>query len=310
MEIRGTNKWRDFCEKNETPKNLVYTTIGYSKSYARCVELFLKTLVNYSNPIDFDILIICDEGMFEDISDMAYTIFDNEILRNKLFFLVAPNSDSAMKASMHKLNIFDFPRANDYRNIVFVDVDVLCLHDMSAFFERMDKCIVDEKKEYLYACNERDDPLENKTLWWCMNDYTEDDMEFFKKNHILPFNAGMFAFRYSKAMKEHFKNVMTLIRTSPKVYFFEQAYMNAYFNRKNLVRYDLVSKENYIMFPDLKTLYKDKIVHFCGHPGNGDHKYSIMKEYVSGFDLLRHLPQQHNGSFTHSVLRNRNQVIL
>lgn len=318
MEIKSTNKWRDFCSKNKKPQNLVYTTIGFSKSYAQCIQLFLKSILLYSSLKGIDILIICDEDMFSEVSDIAYSIFDNEYLKNKMFFLVAPNSADAMKASIHKLNIFDFPQLEAYKNILFVDVDVLCLHSLDAFFSIMDEKITDERKHYLYAHKEKEDPMQNKIPFWSMNNYTDDDMQFFKDNHICPFNAGMFAFRYSLEMKEHFARVSEMIITSPKVFFFEQAYMNVYFNKKNLVRYDLISNDNYTIFPSLDKLYKDTFVHFCGHPGDGSHKYKIMNQYATRFNLLdggkldtnKNTDVDVGHGFRHHILRNHDQIIL
>ena len=335
MQIKSTNIWNEFCRTNQRSKNLVYTTIGFSKSYIQCIELFLKSILAYSSfPLTFDFLIICDEAMFNDVSDIAYSIFDNDLLKNKMFFLVAPDSISAMKASMHKLHVFDFPQLKNYENISFIDIDVLCLYDLNILFEDMNKRIdsmKDVEKDMdsiLFAHNERDDPLENKTVWWCMNDYTEEDMDFFKANRILPFNAGMFAFRYSQTMKSHFDKVLKIIEDSPRVYFFEQAYMNAYFNRRHLVRYNLITKDNYILFPDVSTLYDKKLIHFCGHPGNGRHKYQVMKEYSMRFKLLDFGEGGEKGKkskegekggeeelkgpkdFRHHVIRNRNRIIL
>lgn len=334
MQIKSTNIWNEFCRTNQRSKNLVYTTIGFSKSYIQCIELFLKSILAYSDPLTFDVLIICDESMFNEVSDIAYSIFDNELLKNKIFFLVAPDSISAMKASMHKLHVFDFPQLKNYENITFIDIDVLCLHDLNILFDNMNKRIdsmKDVEKDMdsiLFAHNERDDPSENKTVWWCMNDYTQEEMEFFKANRILPFNAGMFAFRYNQTMKSHFDRVLKMIEDSPKVYFFEQAYMNAYFNRRHLVRYNLITKDNYILFPDVSTLYEDKLIHFCGHPGNGSHKYQVMKEYSMRFKLLdfgegegEERIKGKSGKimiteskvpdhFRHHVIRNRNRIIL
>lgn len=346
MEIKSTNIWNEFCRTNKRSKNLVYTTIGFSKSYIQCIELFLTSILAYSTPLTFDVLVICDEEMFNEVSDIAYSIFDDDLLRNKIFFLVAPDSVSAMKASMHKLHVFDFPQLNTYENVTFIDIDVLCIHDLNAFFENMNKCIEsmkDVEKEpdsILFAHNERDDPSENRTVWWCMNDYTDEEMEFFKQKRILPFNAGMFAFRYSESMKKHFSNVLKMIDDSPRVYFFEQAYMNAYFNRRHFVRYNLITKDNYVLFPDVTKLYEKKLIHFCGHPGNGRHKYQVMKEYAMRFNLLTFGEKKENKEnkeeeedeeeeekgvvkkgndtdmkgypcgFRHHVIRNRKQIIL
>ena len=142
----------------------------------------------------------------------------------------------------------------------------------------------------MQACYERKEFEHHKEIFWSMENYTQDDLNFFRNKGILPFNAGCFMFRTSKEMEEHFINVRKMIiecRKQKKMYFYEQAFMNVYFNKRDLVKYDIINPQTYVMFPDLREHYKNKIIHFCGTPGNGRNKYEVMQQYIKSHNIFQ-----------------------
>lgn len=280
-------------QKSNT-KNLVYTTIGCSIDYVKCVEYFIKSIFTYSSFTKFDILIICDQDLIKivhetirlTLSNMNHLLVDQEIL-----FAIVPNAKTPMRASMQKLIIFQIESIQNYSNVLYIDLDVLCLIDLNTIFESYEKHICDKNQASykLQAAFERSHYEDHQEIFWSMNDYTNNDIDFFRERKILPFNAGCFMFRVNKTMDEHIKNVCEMIeqsRKDRKLFFYEQAFMNVYFNKRNLVEYDIINSSNYKMFPDLDMKYTNKILHFCGSPGHGKKKYEMIKEYAERHNVF------------------------
>jgi hypothetical protein len=72
-----------------------------------------------------------------------------------------------------------------------------------------------------------------KTFFHGLQSYTEEQIETFKKNNILPFNAGHFLFKNTCQNKEHFYNIQIMIWGWTGTYFYEQSFMNHYFLLNN-----------------------------------------------------------------------------
>lgn len=262
-------------------KKLVYTTIGYTENYIPCIEILLKSLSHYSTTKDFDILIICDYKLYEQIKNLIkYKGIPNDNIK----IMILRNSNHLMQASINKLNIFEYQNVSKYEKVLYIDVDIIVTLDISQLFE--------ENKEiesgYLYACIEQMDLNSHKNMFWSMGNYTKKELAFFEDNKIYPFNAGCFLFIPDQAMKIHFAKVLHLIYSCKQPFFFEQSFMNVYFNTNNLVKYNIIQSSNYVMFPDLSKAYSNTIIHFCGSPGHGTKKYDVMKTYVQNFypDIL------------------------
>jgi hypothetical protein len=169
---------------------------------------------------------------------------------------------------------------------MFIDSDILALKDLNTYFKELNEY---ENIDILHVYKEKDDLSEHLSKFWSMHKYTEEDMAFFSKNQVYPFNAGCFAFKVNNNMKQHFTNIIQMINVSLEkgdLFFYEQAFMNVYFNTRNLVDYKIINKDNYVMFPDVNRLYPNTLIHFCGFPGNGVKKFNAMTDYISSFKLL------------------------
>lgn len=272
--------------------NLIYTTIGFSEKYAECVIYFLQSIEHFTIQIDFDILIICDLNMHKNVGEMIEKNVGKHILE-KISFLLCPQSIHPMMASVQKLSIFDYQIIHQYKNVLYIDLDVLCLKNINELFNEFDiyyeNIQYPQKNELLYVSKESNKTEDHILKWWSMEDYTHNDLEFFKNKQIYPFNAGIFAFKTTHSMKTHFQNVWEMIKESiknNKLYFYEQAYMNVYFNRRNLICSQFFNIDNYVLSPTKDVLYQNKIIHFCGSPGNANYKNEIMKDYIQRHALF------------------------
>jgi hypothetical protein len=263
--------------------HLVYTTLGFDGNYVRCLPFLLDSIAAYT-PLDkkpsFDFLLICDSYLYA----QAHKIIATKIYPFAIKYLIVEDAMNPMLASMNKLKVFDYPFIKSYKgNVFFVDIDIIArVNIMEAFLDR-DSLI----EGILYACKEKDDIQKHKHPFWSLegdqHEYTDKDLETFKERDIYPFNAGCFLFKNCDAMREHFANIQVMIEGYKLRYFFEQSFMNVYFNKRGLVCYDVLTSDNYIMLPDVRKKYEKCLVHFCGCPGDGEHKVNIITKYWNEF---------------------------
>lgn len=287
--------------------NIVYTVIGYSENYAKCVEFFVKSLLIYTPYPLFDIFVLCDEKLIDQVKHIirdalvTCTPLQRNTIGEHLRFAPLPHTPTPMRASMQKLRLFDIENVFDYKYALYVDLDIMCLTNLNRLFIAYDDYLLrnPDQKNKLQACPERETVEGHNEIFWSMNNYTKENLAFFSKHNILPFNAGCFLFPLSPAFKNYFREILQMIvdtRSQGKLFFYEQAYMNVYFNTRNLISYDMINCENYVMFPDADTPYTDKIVHFCGSPGQALIKYDMMSAYAQKHNVF--IPKNKNkGSY-------------
>jgi alpha-N-acetylglucosamine transferase len=242
-------------------KYLAYYTVGYQPSYITVMELSIRSMRMY-NP-EIDIRIICDIQFREKVA----RLFPDARICER------PNSATPEIASMQKLSIFQ-EDLSGYDAILFIDSDILVGIPIASLLDR----VVNDNRLYAYA--ESNDISDHRHIYWSLNKYTDADINFFTTNYIRIFNAGLFSFRPSDAIRDHFCNIQEMIRIHKGPFFYEQSFMNVYFNTRNLVDYSIWTPENYIMHAS-NTSTPVGILHFCGSPGNGGSKIHRMTSYIA-----------------------------
>jgi len=254
--------------------NLVYFTVGFNPEYIKILYLAIKSL-RKRNAVD--VMIICDESLIETCS-AALKEFSN--------IIIAPceNSNDAPDSSMKKLQIFKYDLSK-YSKILFIDSDVLIGRSLDCFFDGI-------KEDKLYSSGEGISII-NSLVTHSLLNYTEDQLSFLEKNKIKPFNCGFFGFLNNSVMKQHFDNILEMVKTHTGYFFYEQSFMNVYFNLRNLTDLELMNRSNYIIgfrvseIPDLnlffkKSFRKNKVVHFAYSLGYSE-KLKMMKKYYNLF---------------------------
>jgi lipopolysaccharide biosynthesis glycosyltransferase len=240
--------------------NLVYFTVGFNPEYINLLYLAIKSLRKRNS---VDIMVICDESLVDNCS-AALKEFSN--------IIIAPceNSNDAPDSSMKKLQIFKYDLSK-YSKILFIDSDVLIGTSLDCFFDGI-------TQDKLYAGEEINNISKHinlhKLKYHSFLNYTEDDISFLEKNKIKPFNCGFFGFMNNFVMKEHFDNILEMIKTHTGDFYYEQSFMNVYFNLRNLTDTSLINSNNYTLgfitedLPLLDFLIyrkrrKNKVVHFA-----------------------------------------------
>ena len=237
--------------------NLVYFTVGFNADYIKLLYLAVKSLRNLNI---VDVMVICDEALVEKCTD-SLKEFSN------INIVPCENSKDGPNSSMKKLQIFNYDLTK-YSKILFIDSDVLIGRKLDEFFDG----IIENK---LYAGRDKPAAMNFHLLkYHSLLNYTEENLIFFEKNNIKPFNCGFFGFLNNSEMKEHFDNILEMVRNHTGIFYYEQSFMNVYFNLRNLADTKLINNQNYTLgfleqellclnLPWKKNNYKNKVVHFA-----------------------------------------------
>lgn len=254
---------------------LFYYTLGYSETYIDCLKLSIESLKKYSKQAD--ILVLIDESLLQKTKSLIPNVK----------YVVCPNSNSPEEASMRKLKIFDY-NIEQYDNIIFIDSDIFIHMDITSLIPLItssEKIYVQTEPAEKYVQFMGRDINFHTVLHWSLNNYTSENLEFLSRTNTKVFNAGLFAFKPTNQMKTHFNNLNTMIKDHKGPFFYEQSFMNVYFNLNQMNDRSLFT--NYIMFPNANKDYSGNIIHFCGNIGDGSSKYSRMKKYVDNFYKIK-----------------------
>jgi hypothetical protein len=251
-------------------RNLVYYTVGHNPKFIDILNLSIRTL-QIRNP-NTDVCVLCDENMVETC---------NLILPKHVHCFSYPNASTPQVASMRKLCIFNNIDPSIYDKVLFIDCDTVVDADLDSIFSRI------VSPDVLYVQTESLDQASHQEIYWSLKNYEDSTLSYFRDNSILPFNAGCFGFMNSDIMKHHFNEVLVMIKNYSGEYFYEQSFMNVYFNTRNITNRDVLNTDVYRLFPVKNTEYSGKIVHFTGCPGDSDIKLLVMQEYVSAYITMK-----------------------
>jgi len=253
--------------------NLVYFTVGFNPEYIDILYLAVKSLRLHNR---VDVMIICDDSLISQCSSVLKE-FEN------INIVSCPDSTSAQDSSMKKLLIFNYD-LKKYSKILFIDSDVLVGRPLNYFFSII-------SKDILYAGSENEDIMAHNKLTHSLKNYTDANIDFFKYNNIYIFNCGFFGFQNNATMKDHFSKVLEMIKEWKGEYYYEQSFMNVYFNLRNIVDTKLINETNYkfrfypeefVPEPRMTPFYKNKVVHFAWTAG-AKNKLFYMKKYWNLF---------------------------
>lgn len=274
-------------------KNLIYFSV-FGVEFSLLFELLLKSMIKFSRPFDFDILIITDE-----LSKRAITAIDELQMFNHDFHIVE-TPDDPVTASMYKLNIFDYKQIHEYKNILFLDADIICFKNINFLFNKTDNTL--DVIDNLYEKYKREGRINKQvisaaTLTHSVCYFLKEDKEYIEKEDPKVFNAGQFLFKNCQQMKMHFENIIWISKIWPSAYFYEQSFMNQYFVLNKLCSFETLApvtklslkiisiKENTEDWEKIKHAENHAIMHFAGNSANAKQKYMFIKRYLNHFNI-------------------------
>jgi lipopolysaccharide biosynthesis glycosyltransferase len=227
-------------------KNLIYTICD--NNYKQLLHLWLHGIKKYNS--DVDILIICPENL--DI--------DDNVLTHRVL-----NFDYKYSA---KFLIGQYKNIKDYKNILYLDLDIVCKNSLSPVFS-----IIENNNKVINGVIEKAS-LKNSDHFHRYSDaYT-----YLIKDNWLAFNAGTFGFSIN--IVEVFKEYLDY--TSEHLdKLCDQPIFNMFFNGNNLIvptLSDYVYLHNYSI--NTKSIEEYPLIHFLGDYGNAQIKINNIKSYV------------------------------
>lgn len=298
LAVMSTLDQRTFAagQKSNAPigtKNLVYYCV-YGVDYTMLLDLSLKTLIKHTPVPNFDVLIMtdrCTEKMIRSLEVISKF--------NVSFYIEAPPVDG-VTASMTKLRIYNYANINDYKQVLFLDTDILCNDDINFLFNFAlgDKLEV-VRSPLMGLKFKMKELILTATLSHGLCFFRDHEKQFILDKDPYIFNAGQFMFINTERMRSHFENVMWLMDNWPAAYFFEQSFVNHYFNLKRLASYKYLDKHVSIFrsVPNIRVIRSEdatalkqhdeshSLFHFAGTPTDGRNKYQFMKLYCGRYDI-------------------------
>lgn len=243
--------------------NLIYFTIGHNPAYVKLLELCLKSLRKHCDMSHIKTLIMCDKHYQQYIQHLPFD-----------YFVVTDDNHSPEQTSMRKIEIFGFQSLYLFDKVIFLDADIIITGDLNVIFDKM------TDDEVLYTFNESDDFREHNLVYFGMKNYDDRQLQEFVKRNVKVFNCGQFGFIVSHAMGDHFSNVLYMMKTHQGEHYYEQSFMNYYFNTHYLTNPIF---NQYTILPtrgDRKT-QETCIAHFANASIPIMHKYQNMLSFIN-----------------------------
>jgi lipopolysaccharide biosynthesis glycosyltransferase len=219
----------------------------------------------YSDLSHIDLLVLTSNDLLEDIRNLSITL-DIDI-RTHIF-----NFTEIYQACCARLFIFDYPKVSQYKNILYLDTDILIQNDIRTIVNY-------ELKDIIYAFKEGtiDHP------YW-----GGDFFDFSKINPTLSgFNSGVLLFKPVDVIKDIFSNIINhvnnIVSSGSKLPDCQdQALLNYHFIKEGLYNLDLMDKyvKIYSKDADLNIIQPNNIIsHFTWPIGNANNKLIRMKGF-------------------------------
>jgi lipopolysaccharide biosynthesis glycosyltransferase len=235
--------------------NLVYYAIGGDPGYSKMLQYSIETLMDSEENKKIKVVVICEKEYSFNLKNI-----------NVELLIVKKNKINHSK----KLEIFSYKKINQYKKVMYLDCDITIRGSLIPLFEQ----IKDDGKIQVVPERSR---IHKSRFFECLDEpYDMATLQFFTDKGILPFNSGQFGFWVSETMRNHFKKIIERSKSyDPKKHFYEQSFMNNYFNRINLVGYEI---EKFVQIFSSKMYNREKTVnHFCGATTPWKTKLKMMK---------------------------------
>lgn len=255
-------------EKSIGKKNLIYFSV-FGKKYIELLKILINGL-NAQSYKEFDILFITDKvtkPLIRKLTSIKHLNCD---------YMIVDKIKDPVYASMQKIKIFEYKKIQEYQKILFLDLDVLVVGNLKLVF---DKKLYPNK---LYSATHRYNIDLHNTSYNTIYDYADGQLRRFDRFNIFPFNAGQFIFLNTPTMEKHFNNIKDFIKVWDGKYFFEQSFMNTYFNTLHISDVFRFKDEfNFVLIniddKEYKPTPDSVFVHFMGSVADASSKLKFIK---------------------------------
>jgi hypothetical protein len=258
---------------------LFYTSLGYNRKYIQCLKYYVKSLL-YTNNCRINLLVLCDESFRTEVLKTL-----EEYANLNVIIHTRPDTYTPEDASMHKIHVFECPDVHKYTVALYVDVDCLFTGSFDFIFRKP----IEDNQLYVYP--ENGDLMKNTISWYSLSQKDNPKWLYYSNRELneivaearYPFNAGLFMFRITPLMEQHFRKLIDFVtdfRTGTGVWFYEQSFMNTYFHINKMTNYSIFTTDLIFMLArrDVLRTPAHRLVHFNSSTGDGKTKLDMMDE--------------------------------
>jgi hypothetical protein len=253
-------------------KNLIYFTI-FGNEYVNLLNCLLKGLIKQEFK-EFELLLITDRNTKK-------VLLKNRLLKKfQVNYHLVKSVKDGVDASVQKIKIFDYKNIKKYSKILFLDLDILIVGNVKKIFDQP------VSTNILYSAIHKFSQEIHKTEYHTISPYSENQIRRFSEKNIFAFNAGQFFFLNTPTMQIHFNNIKNFINMWNGRYFFEQSFMNTYFNVLQISNvFKFMDHFNFISINSRQVDYvinqETVFIHYMGSVTDAKSKILFMKEHYA-----------------------------
>lgn len=264
---------KDYYMKNDKllNKNLIYYTIGNDEIYIEFLERSIKTLRTLGN-YSGDILIISDDSCIkfvkEKFSDCKILHLKEDPAGEEQYI-----SHKSL-AAFNKLRIGEYEHISKYKNIIYLDLDMLIQNDINTLFD-----IIPEDK--ILISNE-EGLVSHPGRFWGSHLFSPEEKIKYDIDNINGINSGFFGFK--PLLLDHFRVIYSMaindIDRTHQVC--EQPVFNRYLIINNL--YDGSATNLFLQkgsFVDPREYEEKTVIHFANGVGNYNGKKAPLYKHFN-----------------------------
>ena len=246
-------------------KKAIFLCVFLQDNYLKLLYLLLESLYIYGNLDDNTDIIIYTTTPY------AEQIKKSELFSTKMVFQINDQIHDLESACFSRLEVFDFPFLASYEKIMYLDIDILILHDINPLFDLIEKDVIYAKKEDVILDQhdfhgrtffERDGNVEET--------YGED---------MSAFSTGVMLFKTSEVIRDLFSRIREHARNNIHP-FYDQPHVNYIAKKLRMVDNTLLDKL-VVMYEEKKEFLNTyTLIHFSGGVGTFDNKYQPMSSFL------------------------------
>lgn len=234
-------------------RNLIYTICTFKADvYIPMIRVWLKSLLAYSDPRDFDLLFITNDLNEKEILAIK------DLYKFSHTLMKVPNDYDLASALFRKFDIIDYSPMAKYDKVLFLDCDIIIQKNIATIFDLQPIL----EKGILYASKEENSSHEN--IFWSLGNYKPAQLDFFRRENIKCFNSGTFMFKPCAKMTGYFKKLRKFARKYENKHFYDQSFLNYFFNARKAANTTLMEGRVKI-FAEVEKCYKNEVIlHYAG----------------------------------------------
>lgn len=262
------------------PDLLVYTIlVKEPEHYMPMFRLMLATFLEHAD-VTCDLLVVGTRECVAQVrrSDLRRVQGGTATVR-MLHAMEVPSDPDLHEALLRKLDVVLFPSLRDYKQVLYLDCDILVRGSLRRVLRR-----AAARPDLFHAPAEKA-PFNHP--FFGFSSYTEEEEKRMIARGRKTFNDGSFVFAPNEEMIGHLRAIRALATSRPDLRrkFYDQSFFNHYLNARGIASVDAFDRD-VVIFPKPHRRYARKVlVHFAGL-GNYATKHARMLAFAKKEGLI------------------------